>query len=792
MTNEDVAATFVSRAREQVVSSRIGGLLRKVFVRVFERAWAIWYLWNCEVTGAGGRVQGRMRVENRGAIRIGGRVFIMSRWVPTELIAEKDARITIGDDVWINFGVLISAHQKVTIGNRVMIGQYCIIADSQFPDMPADSASEHTQPVEIGDDAWLAVRVTVRPGVKIGKGAIIMAGSIVESDIPAGVIAGGIPARPISRIGESEADAKPSVQGASANVAQPAAAPGSVVPAVAHPVSAPKINGYLISDFTIDELSNELVVSDLHSGVGARVAPFDQVTQSLLSPPPPDAADFAVVWTQPQKAVPSFAKLLAFEPLDDDALQAEVDAFCAKIEKAAPLYRSVFVPSWTMPSWQRGLGMLDTRKGGVSSALVRMNSQLMQRLSGISNVYVLDASRWLAAVGPSAFNPKAWYLGKIAFARPVLAEAARDVRAALASLSNGPRKLLILDLDDTLWGGIVGDVGWEGVKLGGMDASGEAFVDFQKAIKDLKKRGVVLGIVSKNEESVALEAIRSNPSMVLKEQDFVGWKINWHDKARNVAELTQSLNLGLQSVVFIDDNPVERARVREALPEVYVPEWPKEEFLYASHLRNLSCFDAPALTREDAERTRMYDEETQREALRQQVGSIEEWLKTLEIKVTIEPLSSTTSTRAAQLLNKTNQLNLRTRRLTERELIEWAAEKDNAFWVVNVSDRMGDAGLTGLLGISFEGDVAHIVDFVLSCRVMGRRVEDTIVHVAVAAAIERGAKRVIAKYLPTAKNKPCLTFWQNSGFTNEGDREFVWDNSSAYPLPDVVNLEWQK
>jgi FkbH-like protein len=725
-----------------------------------------------------------MRVYNRGSIQIGRWLVVMSRWTPTELIAGQHGQITIGEAVWINFGVLISAQNRVTIGNRVMVGPHCIIADSEFPDMPVPESGQNAKPIEIGDEAWLAGRVTVRPGVKIGKGAVVMSGSIVESDIPPGVIAGGIPARPLSKINESTAPPKSPV-----SVHAPSSAKTS---SVVEPLAEPKVRGYLISDFTVDELSNELRLSDLHSGVGARVAPFGQVTQSLLSPAPADASDFAVVWTQPQAAIPSFAKLLAFEPVDNDILQAEVDAFCARIEKAAPYYRSVFVPTWTMPNWHRGLGMLDTRKGGTSAALAHMNFHLMQRFSGSSNVYVLDASRWLSAVGPAAYNPKAWYMGKMAFARPVLAEAAHDIRASLAALSGGPRKLLIVDLDDTMWGGIVGDVGWEGLKLGGMDAGGEAFVDFQKAIKDLKQRGIILGIVSKNEESVALEAIRSHPSMILREQDFVGWKINWKDKARNVAELTQSLNLGLQSVVFIDDNPVERARVREALPEVYVPEWPREEFLYASTLRNLRCFDAPALSREDIERTRMYGEETQREALRQQLGSIEEWLKTLGIKVEVTPLSQISSTRASQLLNKTNQLNLTTRRLTESELLSWAAEKNNAFWVVSVSDRMGDAGLTGLLGMTFEKETARIVDFVLSCRVMGRRVEETIVHVAVTAAIERGATRVLAEYVPTSKNKPCLSFWQSSGFANNGDKEFIWDNERSYPLPDAIDLEWRK
>jgi len=664
-----------------------------------------------------------------------------------------------------------------------MIGQHCIVADTEFPDIPITDEMRRPLPIEIGDDVWLAARVTVRPGVKIGKGAIVVAGSIVESDIPPGVVAGGIPARPISRVGEHEASSKNSIEPATTrDVAQQ-----SIEQRV-----DPTIRGYLVSDFTIDELRNELRLSDLHPGFDTSVAPFGQFTQSLLSPPPADSTGFLVAWTLPQIAIPTFAKLLEFEPIDDDALLAEVDAFCSKIEAAAPGYRTVFVPTWTIPSWQRGFGLLDMRSGGVSAALHLMNLELAKRLSALANVYVLDASRWMSAVGPAAYNAKAWYMGKMAFGRPALAEAASEIRSALSAISSGPRKLLIVDLDETLWGGVVGDVGWQGLRLGGLDASGEAFADFQHAIKDLKNRGVILGIVSKNEEAVALEAIRNHPSMVLREADFVGWKINWNDKAKNIAELTQSLNLGLQSVVFIDDNPFERARVQEALPEVYVPQWPTEEFLYASALRNLRCFDAPTVSREDAARTRMYCDETQREALRQQVGSIEEWLKTLEIKVEVAKLGPLSSSRAAQLLNKTNQLNLTTRRLTESELLSWAGEEGNAFWVVSVSDRMGDSGLTGLLGMTFVGDIAHVVDFVLSCRVMGRQVEETIVHVAVAAAIKRGASRVVAEYLPTPKNKPCLAFWRSSGFTNQDDKQFTWDCQHRYKLPGAIRLEWNE
>jgi FkbH-like protein len=619
--------------------------------------------------------------------------------------------------------------------------------------------------------------------VKIGDNAVVMAGSIVETDIPPGVMAGGIPARVLRSIANGDAQAS---RASSETAARSAPRPAP------EPLPAPRFSGLLVSDFTIDELVDELRRPQVHPPVGATVAPYGQVTQSLLQAPSSDSADFAVIWTRPEMSAPSFARALSFEDVDEKELHADVDAFCSLVERAAAGYKFVFVPTWVLPPWRRGLGMVDTRKGGAARALCQMNLRLMDNLAKVSNAFVLNADRWLEAVGPAAMSPKAWYLGKMAMSRALFAEAALDIRAAIASLAGGPRKLLVLDLDDTLWGGIVGDVGWEGLRLGGHDGLGEAFVDFQRAIKDLKRRGIVLGVVSKNEESVALEAMLKHPEMVLRQEDFVGWKINWTDKAKNILDLASDLNLGLQSVVFIDDNPVERARVREALPEVFVPEWPEEKFLYASALHSLRCFDSPSISREDLERTRMYAEEQKRENLRKEVGSIADWLKSLEIKVRAEPLGPANLARASQLLNKTNQLNLSTRRMTEAELLAWAREPGRAFWTISVSDRLGDAGLTGLLSLEREGDVTKIVDYVLSCRVMGRKVEETIVHIAVASAAEKMAKSVVADFLPTAKNKPCLSFWQSSGFANEGDRRFTWDAAQAYPLPEAIELEWRK
>jgi FkbH-like protein len=759
-----------------------------------ESARAALDLRSCDQVGAGVRCFGRVVVKNQGRIAIGENTRFHAPWNPIELFAGPGAEVQIGRNVQINYGTMISASRRVTIGHDVMLGNHCIVADSDQPGMTDGASNGEPLPVEIGDGAWLAVRVTVLPGAKIGAGAVITAGSVVAGEIPPGVVAGGIPARVFRSMAtgaDRAATAEPAApvghHGRTNGTTAPAT-PSSTLEAVPKRTTS---KGTLISDFTIDELANHFEALPGPVGLSAQVAPFGQVVQVLMQEPDSQAADFAVVWTRPESAAPAFARIRAFEAVDPAALAAEVDQFCELVVRGAARYRFAFVPTWTMPHYERGLGLLDGRDGGVARALAAMNLRLMENLAKAPNVYVLDAQRWLSAAGKSGSSPKLWYLGKIPFSSEVFAEAARDIHAAVLALSGDARKLLVLDLDDTLWGGIVGDVGWENLRLGGHDGQGEAFADFQRAVKNLTRRGIVLAVVSKNEEATALEAIRSHPEMVLREDDFVAHRINWRDKAQNILEITKQLNLGLQSVVFIDDNPVERARVREALPEVLVPEWPEDKHLYRSALASLRCFDTPSISKEDQERTALYAAERQREQLQASVGSMEEWLKSLGIVVRGEPVGPSNLARTVQLLNKTNQLNLSTRRLTEAELLDWLADGKRTLWAISVSDRFGDAGLTGIVSLEVDGADARIVDFVLSCRVMGRRVEETMVHVAVEHARARGAQKILAHFRPTAKNKPCLSFWQSSGFSNAGDELFSWDSGKPYALPDAIQLELQ-
>jgi len=548
----------------------------------------------------------------------------------------------------------------------------------------------------------------------------------------------------------------------------------------------------LISDFNLQTLGNYLENDEAEPQLSARVAPYGQAISTLLKPNGREQGSVAFVWTSPASVIPSFGEALQFRPVAEDAILAEVRQFAEYIVAAKERIRSVLVCTWTLPDWWRGHGLLDLQKPfGTRNLLLKMNLELVSALQDVAGVYILDPRDWMQSAGKNAHSPKLWYLSKMPYGAEVLKRAAQEIKSALRSIAGQARKLIVVDLDDTLWGGVVGDAGWENLRLGGHDHIGEAYADFQRTLKGFRNRGVLLAVASKNEESIALEALRLHPEMILRPEDFAGWRINWNDKAGNIAELAAELNLGLQSVVFIDDNPVERARVREALPEVLVPEWPADKTLFASTLSQMDCFDAPQLTNEDLSRAEMYVAEGRREGLKREVPRVEDWLASLRTKVVVEELNSSNVVRVTQLFNKTNQMNLSTRRLTQNELVQWAGGKSRKLFAFRVSDRFGDSGLTGIVTLELNGGTASMVDFILSCRVMGRKVEETMLAVAIEYCRRQQASRLIAEYVPTAKNKPCQEFWMRSGFAyDEAQRVFWWDLAQGYPAPSSVAAEF--
>ena len=549
----------------------------------------------------------------------------------------------------------------------------------------------------------------------------------------------------------------------------------------------------LVSDFNLQNFAGFAANDGEFPRIEPISASFGEPISVLIHPEQPcwqDAPDVALIWTQPQSVVPAFQALLRYEPVLLQTMLQQVDEYCRHLISAGERVKWVLVPSWVLPSTRRIFGLLDMQtEVGLTNTIMRMNLRLAENLESADNIYVLDTQRWMVQAGRQAFSHQLWYLGKIPFGNEVFKAAVGDIKAALRGMLGYGRKLILVDLDDTLWGGIVGDAGWDNLLLCGHDHIGEAYVDFQHALKSMKNRGVLLAIVSKNEEQVAIEAIEKHPEMVLKLNDFAGWRINWQDKVQNIIELLTELNLGPQSAVFIDDNPAERARVKENLAEVLVPDWPQDPLLYPSALFGLECFELPSLSREDLNRTNMYLSENRRRELKKNISSLEEWLAQLGIRVQFEELLPANLPRAAQLLNKTNQLNLSTRRMSQAELAAWAGQINHSLWTLRVSDKFGDAGLTGIVSLEIQDQKAQIVDFILSCRVMGRKIEEVMIAAAIHQARAEGIQRIYARYKPTSKNKPCLKFFESlyPRFQRQGDC-FIHDDKEPFAFPEHIEV----
>jgi FkbH-like protein len=549
----------------------------------------------------------------------------------------------------------------------------------------------------------------------------------------------------------------------------------------------------LISDFSINNLSGYLKNELAEFRFQTSIAPFNQVHQVLLDfnlECWQDEYDCAIAWTQPERVLKSFQSFLLHEPIEIEVILDEVEKFASLILPVAKKVKKVFIANWTVDLTLNHKGFLNTKPNiGVVDVLSQMNFVLTRVLSQAPNVYVLESSKWLLQAGENAYSPKLWYLSKTPFHSSVFASAATDISSHIRNLDSIPRKVIVTDLDNTLWGGVIGDVGAENLILGGHNAKGEAFRDFQLGLKSMQNRGVVLAIASKNEELLAMSAIEQHPEMVLRKKDFVAWRINWEDKAKNIFEIAQELNLGLEAVVFLDDNPFERERVKHALPDVFVPDLPTDPMLYKSFLLKLNCFNSISSSEEDLKRTELYALEKERTKSKEGFSSLEKWLESIDIKVKCEALQEDNFQRVLQLLNKTNQMNLSTCRYTESELLVVKNEGNIVFYAFSVMDKFGDAGLTGVIGVKQVDNSLILTDFLLSCRVIGRKVEETMLSVAIDLAVQKGCSSFIANYVQTYKNKPCLDFFKSSGFLENG-YQFTWECKKDYVRPFYVDLDF--
>lgn len=365
----------------------------------------------------------------------------------------------------------------------------------------------------------------------------------------------------------------------------------------------------------------------------------------------------------------------------------------------------------------------------------------------------------------SFYSEKLWYTGSIPYGIKSLKPLTAAIDLLTKQISGVRKKVLVLDLDNTLWGGVAGEDGANGITLS-QSLIGAAYRDAQKRIKEIGKTGVLLAIASKNNPEDALAVFSDNPHMILHESDFVSMKLNWEPKYLNIAAMARELNLGLDSFVFLDDNAVERESVRANLPEVTVPDFVSDIAMLPKLIEDIynKYFYISDMTEEDGKKTEQYRTEAQRHIAMENAASMDDYLLSLEIKTVLCRAAPEQYERTVQLMNKTNQFNTNTLRMDMPEFMRYIADEDNEAFVANVSDRYGDSGLVSVLLTHKSGDTLRIENMLMSCRVMGRQIENGIIRALADYASRQGVRKIEASYVPTAKNKPVCELWDSMGF----------------------------
>ena len=422
------------------------------------------------------------------------------------------------------------------------------------------------------------------------------------------------------------------------------------------------------------------------------------------------------------------------------------------------------------------------QKGAFITQLRLLNLLLQQGCEGRPGIFLLDLQRVQSQLGREQFfDPKLYYIARMPISLNALGDAASCAVKLLAASLGKVRKCIVLDLDNTLWGGVIGDDGLNGIQIGELGL-GRAYTDLQRWLKELRRRGVLLAVCSKNEYETALEPFEKHPDMVLRTEDIALFVANWEDKASNIRRIQQTLNIGMDSMVFLDDNPFEREAVRSLIPEICVPELPEDPAQYLSYLQGLDLFTTLSYSETDRTRTQQYQAESGRQASLGQFADYDAYLQSLEMRAVAAPFDAFQAPRIAQLTQRSNQFNLRTVRYTEAEVLARAADPDFVTLYFTLEDRFGDYGLIGVVILQrMDAQTAFVDTWLMSCRVLRRGMEEFIADKIVQTAGAHGFSRVVGEYLPTAKNRMVEHLYEQVGFAPIGDSRYTADVASYQP-----------
>ena len=537
----------------------------------------------------------------------------------------------------------------------------------------------------------------------------------------------------------------------------------------------PSVKFAILASTNFDFLKPALVVSSFADRIAldVHVAAYNQIDQEVLldnSALAKFGTDMCLLYARAEDIVPAILDDLTSKPeaYVADLIDAVVARYTSWFEKLNQAGTEVVCFGFVRPAFSHSPTRDFAHNQGQCAVWSRLNNALVLTAARYSNVTMIDLEAVVRRVGWSNwFDPKLWSLAKIAGGASCVAEIIDEFMPLIRERAGRRRKCLVLDLDNTMWGGIIGEDGVENVKLGG-DYPGDIYRTVQNMVCRLRDQGVLLALNSKNNEPDAKEMFDTHPDMLLAWDDVTIHKVNWDPKSENLKDIAASLNVGMDSLVFLDDNPVEIEQVKSALPEVTAIQVPADLSKYPDVFARLArLFDGKTISDEDTKRARMYKENQQREELHQTASTMEDFWSSLAMKATIEAINATNKQRTLQLLTKTNQFNVTTKRHDDSFISSIQESDDWLSYIVRLSDRFGDNGIVMvvLVDCGKEDGIAEIDTFLMSCRVIGRTLEQKIISTIAADLRERGISKLHASYVRTRKNDLVSNLFGDLGFS---------------------------
>ena len=446
------------------------------------------------------------------------------------------------------------------------------------------------------------------------------------------------------------------------------------------------------------------------------------------------------------------------------------------------------ITNLNVPSYSPN-GIIENKlKFGFHEMIEEINNSLRHILKNHNSVYMYDFRQFVSKFGEkNVFDYRQFHLGDIQIAFNLIPYLANDLMSYIKPMFGINRKCIVLDLDNTLWGGIVGEDGFDGIELGDTP-NGEAFVEFQKELLVLWNQGIILAINSKNNDNDAMKVITKHPNMILREKHFANIQINWDDKAINLKKIADEINIGLNSMVFFDDDKINCERIKQEFPEVLTINLPDDPSQFTPILKEMNDFQVLQRTDEDKKRGEIYAQQLERNKFEKSVSNMDDFLKNLDIRVNIKKSNNFLIPRISQLTLKTNQFNLTTKRYQEEEIRNLSNDKKFIVGCAQVFDKFGDNGITGVFIIEKDETSWFIDTFLLSCRIMGRGIENAILSQILKDAKDEGMAEIKAQFIPTQKNKPAENFLSHNGFEKEGD-SWIYKLNSEIKVPNHLKVE---